>query len=99
MQRGRRMGFPPCESPRAAPVFRGMERNRPSSGCEFRNMNLLDPHRRLRDIELTMNEDADTGRWERRVPKLDVRTDQPERTAGANFEHVRRAEAMLAFLR
>ena len=46
-----------------------------------------------------MNEDAETRPMRRRVPKLDVRTDQRERAAGANFEHVRRAEAMLAFLR
>jgi hypothetical protein len=47
-----------------------------------------------------MNEEERRHRpMRRRVPKLDVCTDQPERAAGSNFEHVRQAEAVLAFLR
>jgi hypothetical protein len=48
--------------------------------------------------EHIMNDDADTGRWQN-VPKLDVCTDRPERAAGSNFEHIRRAEAVPASLR
>ena len=46
-----------------------------------------------------MNRDADTGRSENKFPELDVCTDEPEPAASSIFEQVRRAEAVLAFLR
>jgi hypothetical protein len=46
-----------------------------------------------------MNEDADTDRWEDECPNWMSVPTGPKGAAGSNFEHVRRAEAVPAFLR